>query len=256
VCNGRRYNTETLAVRFNGYSIADLLDLPIADALPVLKDIPTAAAKLQTLVDVGLGYIHLGQSATTLSGGEAQRMKLARELSKRQTGRTLYLLDEPTTGLHFDDVRKLLEVLHRLTDLGNTVIIIEHNLDIVRNADYVLDMGPEGGERGGRVIAHGTPEQVATVAGSYTGQFLARHYGPHPVAGNGSGGLSHAGPQPLDIVAAPDRVKTARGKFVPPEKKTGVPLAKAAGRPTNSAKPSTSAKAAKKTVPSKRKKSA
>ncbi len=156
VCNGRRYNQETLAVRFNGYSIADLLDLPIADALPVLKDIPTAAAKLQTLVDVGLGYIHLGQSATTLSGGEAQRMKLARELSKRQTGRTLYLLDEPTTGLHFDDVRKLLEVLHRLTDLGNTVIIIEHNLDIVRNADYILDMGPEGGERGGRVVAHGT----------------------------------------------------------------------------------------------------
>jgi len=141
VCNGRRYNQETLAVRFNGHSIADLLDLPIADALPVLKDIPAAAAKLQTLVDVGLGYIHLGQSATTLSGGEAQRMKLARELSKRQTGRTLYLLDEPTTGLHFDDVRKLLEVLHRLTDLGNTVIIIEHNLDIVRNADYVLDMG-------------------------------------------------------------------------------------------------------------------
>ena len=256
VCNGRRYNTETLAVRFNGYSIADLLDLPIADALPVLKDIPTAAAKLQTLVDVGLGYIHLGQSATTLSGGEAQRMKLARELSKRQTGRTLYLLDEPTTGLHFDDVRKLLEVLHRLTDLGNTVIIIEHNLDIVRNADYVLDMGPEGGERGGHVIAHGTPEQVATVAGSYTGQFLARHYGPHPASGNGSGGLSHAGPQPLDIVAAPDRVKTARGKFVAPEKKTGMPVAKAAEPAAKAAKPSTSAKAAKKSTASKRKKSA
>ncbi len=146
VCNGRRYNQETLSVKFNGYSIADLLDLPIADALPILKDIPAVSVKLQTLVDVGLGYIHLGQSATTLSGGEAQRMKLARELSKRQTGRTLYLLDEPTTGLHFDDVRKLLEVLHRLTDLGNTVIIIEHNLDIIRNADYVLDLGPEGGE--------------------------------------------------------------------------------------------------------------
>jgi excinuclease ABC subunit A len=184
VCNGRRYNQETLAVRFNGYSIADLLDLPIADALPVLQAIPTAAQKLQTLVDVGLGYIHLGQSATTLSGGEAQRMKLARELSKRQTGRTLYLLDEPTTGLHFDDVRKLLEVLHRLTDLGNTVLIIEHNLDIIRNADYILDMGPEGGERGGRVIAHGTPEQIATVSTSYTGHFLARHYAsPSPEAG-------------------------------------------------------------------------
>src|ERR1700730_1077644 len=175
VCNGRRYNQETLSVKFNGYSIADLLDLPIADALPILKDIPTVNVKLQTLVDVGLGYIHLGQSATTLSGGEAQRMKLARELSKRQTGRTLYLLDEPTTGLHFDDVRKLLEVLHRLTDLGNTVVIIEHNLDIIRNADYIIDMGPEGGEGGGNIIAHGTPEQVATVQGSHTAACLARH---------------------------------------------------------------------------------
>jgi excinuclease ABC subunit A len=238
VCNGRRYNQETLAVKFNGYSIADLLDLPIADALPVLKDIPTAAAKLQTLVDVGLGYIHLGQSATTLSGGEAQRMKLARELSKRQTGRTLYLLDEPTTGLHFDDVRKLLEVLHRLTDLGNTVIIIEHNLDIVRNADYVLDMGPEGGERGGQIIAHGTPEQIATVAGSHTGQFLARHYEPRAISLTTNNGASHAGPQPLDIVAAPDKAKNVRGKFVAPEKKTGVPTAKpaeSAGKTTKKA---------------------
>jgi excinuclease ABC subunit A len=228
VCNGRRYNQETLTVKFNGYSIADLLDLPIADALPILKDIPTVAVKLQTLVDVGLGYIHLGQSATTLSGGEAQRMKLARELSKRQTGRTLYLLDEPTTGLHFDDVRKLLEVLHRLTDLGNTVIIIEHNLDIIRNADYVLDLGPEGGERGGRVIAHGTPEQIAAVPGSHTGNFLARHYGAgiKTAALNGSGGAGHAGAQPIDIAAAPDRLKTARGKFVAPEKKTGVPSAR------------------------------
>ncbi len=173
VCNGRRYNQETLAVKFNGYSIADLLDLPIEDALPILKDIPAVNQKLQTLVDVGLGYIHLGQSATTLSGGEAQRMKLARELSKRQTGRTLYLLDEPTTGLHFDDVRKLLEVLHRLTDLGNTVIIIEHNLDIIRNADYLIDMGPEGGEGGGTVVAQGTPEQVASVPASHTGDIPA-----------------------------------------------------------------------------------
>jgi excinuclease ABC subunit A len=132
--------------------------------------------KLQTLVDVGLGYVHLGQSATTLSGGEAQRMKLARELSKLQTGRTLYLLDEPTTGLHFDDVRKLLEVLHRLADLGNTVIIIEHNLDVIRNADWVLDLGPEGGEDGGRVVGEGRPAKIAATPGSYTGQFLMRYY--------------------------------------------------------------------------------
>jgi excinuclease ABC subunit A len=177
VCNGRRYNQETLAVKFNGYSIADVLDLAIEDALPVLTDIPNVRQKLQTLVDVGLGYIHLGQAATTLSGGEAQRMKLARELSKRQTGRTLYLLDEPTTGLHFDDVRRLLEVLHRLTDLGNTVIIIEHNLDVVRNADWLIDLGPEGGEDGGQIIAEGTPEYVATVTNSHTGQFLRRYYG-------------------------------------------------------------------------------
>lgn len=176
VCNGRRYNQETLAVKFNGYSIADVLDLTIEDALPVLIDIPHVKQKLQTLVDVGLGYIHLGQAATTLSGGEAQRMKLARELSKRQTGRTLYLLDEPTTGLHFDDVRRLLEVLHRLTDLGNTVIIIEHNLDVVRNADWIIDLGPEGGEDGGQIIAEGAPEQVARVAHSHTGEFLRRYY--------------------------------------------------------------------------------
>src|SRR5664279_953723 len=176
VCNGRRYNQETLAVKFNGYSIADVLELTIDDALPVLADIPQVNQKLQTLVDVGLGYIHLGQSATTLSGGEAQRMKLARELSKRQTGRTLYLLDEPTTGLHFDDVRKLLEVLHRLADLGNSVIIIEHNLDVIRNADWVLDLGPEGGEDGGRVVGEGRPAKIAATPGSYTGQFLMRYY--------------------------------------------------------------------------------
>jgi len=176
VCNGRRYNQETLAVKFNGYSIADVLDLAIEDALPVLTDIPNVKQKLQTLVDVGLGYIHLGQAATTLSGGEAQRMKLARELSKRQTGKTLYLLDEPTTGLHFDDVRKLLEVLHRLTDLGNTIIIIEHNLDVVRNADWIIDLGPEGGEDGGQVIAEGPPEQIASVEHSHTGEFLRRYY--------------------------------------------------------------------------------
>jgi len=176
VCNGRRYNQETLAVKFHGHSIADVLDLTIEDALPLLADVPQVRQKLETLVDVGLGYVHLGQSATTLSGGEAQRMKLARELSKRQTGRTLYLLDEPTTGLHFDDVRKLLEVLHRLTDLGNSVIIIEHNLDVIRNADWVIDLGPEGGEDGGRVVGEGRPAKIAATPGSYTGQFLRRYY--------------------------------------------------------------------------------
>ena len=173
VCGGKRYNHETLAVRYKGYSIADLLETPVADALPVLENIPQIKQKLQTLVDVGLGYIHLGQSAVTLSGGEAQRIKLARELSKRQTGKTLYLLDEPTTGLHFDDVSKLLEVLHRLTDLGNSIIIIEHNMDVIRNADWIIDLGPEGGEDGGRIVAQGTPEQVARVKKSYTGQALA-----------------------------------------------------------------------------------
>ncbi len=175
ICNGRRYNQETLSVCFNGHSIADILDMSIEDALPVLADIPQVRLKLQTLVDVGLGYIHLGQAATTLSGGEAQRMKLARELSKRQTGKTLYLLDEPTTGLHFDDVRKLLEVLHKLVDLGNTVLIIEHNLDVIRNADWILDMGPEGGEGGGTIVAEGTPAQIAAVAESHTGAFLKRY---------------------------------------------------------------------------------
>jgi excinuclease ABC subunit A len=222
VCNGRRYNQETLQVRFNGYNIADILELSIADALPILKDIPAVGVKLQTLVDVGLGYIHLGQSATTLSGGEAQRMKLARELSKRQTGRTLYLLDEPTTGLHFDDVRRLLDVLHRLTDLGNTVIIIEHNLDIIRNADYLIDMGPEGGEFGGRVIAHGTPEQVATVTASHTGYFLRPHFAGLTAIETDN---PNAGPQ--TIVRTPDPIKAAKAKFIAPEKKTGRPTAKA-----------------------------
>jgi excinuclease ABC subunit A len=227
VCNGRRYNQETLSVKFKGYSIADILDLPIEDAVPILKDIPAVNIKLQTLVDVGLGYIHLGQSATTLSGGEAQRMKLARELSKRQTGRTLYLLDEPTTGLHFDDVRKLLEVLHRLTDLGNTVMIIEHNLDIIRSADYILDLGPEGGDGGGTIVAHGTPEQIATVPASYTGQFLRQHFESRPGAIAVVPSQKNAGPQPSTILAARDRDKSLKPKFVAPEKKTGVPTAKA-----------------------------
>jgi excinuclease ABC subunit A len=176
VCGGKRYNQETLAVKYKGCSIADLLETPVSDALQILENIPQVKQKLQTLVDVGLGYIHLGQSSVTLSGGEAQRIKLARELGKRQTGKTLYLLDEPTTGLHFDDVKKLLDVLHRLTNLGNTIIIIEHNLDVIRNADWIIDLGPEGGEDGGRIVAQGTPEQVARNRKSYTGQALAHYF--------------------------------------------------------------------------------
>jgi excinuclease ABC subunit A len=173
VCRGRRYNSETLAVKYKGYSIADLLEMTVRDALPILENIPQIKQRLQTLLDVGLGYVHLGQPATTLSGGEAQRIKLGRELSRRQTGRTLYILDEPTTGLHFDDVKQLLEVLNRLTDLGNTVIIIEHHLDVVKQADWVIDLGPEGGDEGGRIVAQGTPESVARVKKSFTGQALA-----------------------------------------------------------------------------------
>ncbi len=230
VCNGRRYNQETLSVKFNGYSIADLLDLPIEDAVPILKDIPTVNIKLQTLVDVGLGYIHLGQSATTLSGGEAQRMKLARELSKRQTGRTLYLLDEPTTGLHFDDVRKLLEVLHRLTDLGNTVIIIEHNLDIIRNADYVLDMGPEGGEGGGRSHRPRHPRadrHRPRLPHRQLPRPLLRQ--PHPSPHQPQRDQPRRPPAHQHRRRA-GRAKKPKTKFIAPEKKTGIAKA-------NSAKP-------------------
>ncbi len=177
VCRGRRYNQETLQVKYKGYSIADLLEATVEEALGLLGNIPQIASKLQTLVDVGLGYIHLGQPATTLSGGEAQRIKLARELSKRQTGRTFYILDEPTTGLHFDDIRKLLNVLQRLVDLGNTVVVIEHQLDVIKSADWIIDLGPEGGEAGGYVVATGTPEQIVRHRKSYTGQALARVLG-------------------------------------------------------------------------------
>ena len=185
VCRGKRYNAETLAVRYKGLSISDLLDLPIEEALKALENIPAIQQKLQTLVDVGLGYIQLGQSATTLSGGEAQRTKLARELSRRQTGRTLYILDEPTTGLHFDDVKKLLDVLNRLVSLGNTVLIIEHHLDVIKQADWIIDLGPEGGDEGGRIVAQGTPEQVARVKKSFTGQILARALNGAAANGNG-----------------------------------------------------------------------
>jgi excinuclease ABC subunit A len=172
-CKGRRYNRETLEIKYRGKSIADVLDLTVDQALPILENFPPIANKLRTLQSVGLGYIELGQSATTLSGGEAQRVKLSRELSKRGTGRTLYILDEPTTGLHFEDVRKLLDVLNRLVDQGNTIVVIEHNLDVIKCADWLIDLGPEGGEAGGRVIAQGSPEQVARARGSHTGHFLA-----------------------------------------------------------------------------------
>jgi excinuclease ABC subunit A len=174
VCKGRRYNRETLEVRYKGRSIADVLDLTVADALEFFTNQRRIAEKLELLNDVGLGYIHLGQAATTLSGGEAQRVKLATELAKRDTGRTLYILDEPTTGLHFEDVRLLLDVLHRLVDKGNSVVVIEHNLDVIKTADWIIDLGPDGGERGGRLVAAGTPADVAEVPESYTGQFLKR----------------------------------------------------------------------------------
>jgi excinuclease ABC subunit A len=172
VCRGARYNRETMAVKYKGKSIADLLDTTVEEAAPLLENIPQINQKIQTLLDVGLGYIKLGQSATTLSGGEAQRIKLAKELSKRATGRTIYILDEPTTGLHFADVHKLLDVLQRLVSLGNTVLVIEHNLDVIKSADYIIDLGPEGGEHGGRIVAQGTPEEVARSKRSHTGQVL------------------------------------------------------------------------------------
>ena len=173
VCVGKRYNRETLEVRFKGKTIAEVLDMPIEEALEFFAAVPPIARHLATLVDVGLGYVRMGQSAPTLSGGEAQRVKLAAELQKRSTGRTIYVLDEPTTGLHFEDIRKLLGVLHSLVDKGNTVLVIEHNLDVIKTADWVIDMGPEGGSGGGMVVAAGTPEQVAGTPGSFTGEFLA-----------------------------------------------------------------------------------
>ena len=172
VCKGARYNRETLEVKFKSRSIAEVLEMTVEEALEFFSNIPKAVSKLTTMMDVGLDYIKLGQPATTLSGGEAQRVKLAEQLSKRSTGRTLYILDEPTTGLSFADVDKLLHVLNRLVDGGNTVLIIEHNLDVIKQADWLIDLGPEGGEYGGTVIAEGTPEDVAQVKGSYTGQFL------------------------------------------------------------------------------------
>ncbi|MHB2024478.1 MAG: excinuclease ABC subunit UvrA, partial [Mycobacteriales bacterium] len=173
VCHGARYNRETLEVHFKGRTISEVLDMPIEEALAFFRAVPAIARHLGTLVDVGLGYVRLGQPAPTLSGGEAQRVKLASELQRRSTGRTVYILDEPTTGLHFEDIHKLLGVLGRLVDAGNTVIVIEHNLDVIKTADWVIDLGPEGGSGGGRVIAEGTPEELAQHPESHTGRFLA-----------------------------------------------------------------------------------
>jgi excinuclease ABC subunit A len=172
-CKGRRYNRETLEIKYRGKSIAEILDLTVDQAFALVENFPAIAYKLRTLREVGLGYIKLGQSATTLSGGEAQRVKLARELARRGTGKTLYILDEPTTGLHFEDVRRLLEVLGKLVDQGNTIVVIEHNLDVIKSADWVIDLGPQGGVEGGRVIASGPPEAVAREGVSATGEFLA-----------------------------------------------------------------------------------
>jgi excinuclease ABC subunit A len=189
VCKGARYNRETLQIRYKGKNIADVLDMTVTEALAFFENIPTIKRKLQTLFDVGLGYIRLGQPSPTLSGGEAQRVKLSKELSKVATGDTLYILDEPTTGLHFQDVKKLLNVLHRLVDAGNTVIVIEHNLDVIKSADWIIDLGPEGGDAGGRMVTAGTPEEVAQHPESYTGQFLRRvldgRWVPDPVRTDG-----------------------------------------------------------------------
>ena len=174
VCHGSRYNRETLQVRYKGRSIADVLSMSVEEALDFFENVPRIRRRLQTLYDVGLSYIELGQPATELSGGEAQRIKLAKELSKRATGKTLYILDEPTTGLHAADVEKLLNVLHRLVDAGNTVVVIEHNMDVIKTADWLIDLGPEGGDGGGEVVATGTPEEIANLPESYTGRFLAR----------------------------------------------------------------------------------
>ena len=173
VCKGKRYNRETLEITYKGKSIADVLALTVEEGVEFFKAVPSIRDKLVTLEQVGLGYVQIGQAATTLSGGEAQRVKLSKELSRRATGKTLYILDEPTTGLHFEDIRKLMEVLHTLVDQGNTVIVIEHNLEVIKTADWIIDLGPEGGSGGGRVVAEGSPEAVAQTVGSYTGKYLA-----------------------------------------------------------------------------------
>jgi excinuclease ABC subunit A len=183
VCKGKRYDRETLEVKYRDNSIADVLDMTVEEARELFKAVPAIREKMETLCRVGLGYIHVGQQANTLSGGEAQRVKLSKELSRRATGRTLYILDEPTTGLHFHDVAKLLEVLHELADQGNSVVVIEHNLEVIKTADWVLDLGPEGGDGGGRIVAEGTPEQIAKNPASHTGRFLKEVLERRPAGG-------------------------------------------------------------------------
>jgi excinuclease ABC subunit A len=206
VCHGARYNRETLEVHFKGKTIADVLDMPIEEAAEFFAAVPAISRHLTTLNEVGLGYVRLGQPAPTLSGGEAQRVKLSTELQKRSTGRTIYVLDEPTTGLHFEDIRKLLEVLQGLVDKGNTVIVIEHNLDVIKSADWIIDLGPEGGKRGGLVIGEGTPEDVAAMDHSFTGQFLA------PILEKGRAGMRAARPS---VAAAAARRRTTTTKAAP-----------------------------------------
>ncbi|MES2135796.1 MAG: hypothetical protein V4502_01885, partial [Pseudomonadota bacterium] len=197
VCHGARYNRETLEVKFKGRSIADVLDMNVEEAAELFKAVPGIRDKMRMLQEVGLGYIKVGQSATTLSGGEAQRVKLSKELSRRATGKTLYILDEPTTGLHFEDVRKLLEVLHRLADQGNTVVVIEHNLDVIKTADWVVDLGPGGGVNGGKIIAEGPPEVIAAVPVSATGQYLK------PI-------LQRASVKPIIVETTPKKLRRSR----------------------------------------------
>jgi excinuclease ABC subunit A len=221
VCHGARYNRETLEVHYKGKSIAEVLDMPIEEALDLFEAVPTIARHLRTLNEVGLGYVRLGQSAPTLSGGEAQRVKLASELQKRSTGRTVYVLDEPTTGLHFEDISKLIKVLSGLVDKGNSVIVIEHNLDVIKTADWVVDMGPEGGSGGGLVVAEGTPEQIAGIPASHTGKFLRDVLGAERVS-------DAAVPAPRKRAAATKATaaKTAAAKTA--AKKTAAPRKKAA----------------------------
>jgi excinuclease ABC subunit A len=209
VCHGARYNRETLEVKFKGKSIAEVLDMTVEDAVEFFKAVPPIRDKMAMLAEVGLGYIKVGQQATTLSGGEAQRVKLAKELSRRATGQTLYILDEPTTGLHFEDVRKLLEVLHQLVEQGNSVVVIEHNSEVIKTADWVIDLGPEGGDKGGEIVAEGTPEQVAREARSYTGRYLAPLLAsPAPVERSGSTGEAAAA-EPAPKRKRNQRVKEA-----------------------------------------------